>query len=259
MRLLPLSLFCFAAASLIGFPIHRAIVSADDNPLYLDFWPLVAKTWKAIGIQPTLALIAEEGCPIDASLGDVVRFDPIPGISKAMQAQVYRLFLPCLFPEEVCLISDIDMIPVSKSYFVEGAACCPEEAFLIYRDAALPPPQYPMCYVAGKGRVFSAIFQVAHPDQFPARLRAWKMEEDSWYADQVLLFRAVNSWELFEGGEVVRLGHGVGPRLDRPEWKQVFSPEELEAAIDCHCARPYSQFKESIDRIAEYVIQKYED
>jgi len=37
--------------------INRAIVSADSNPLYYEFWPIVAKAWRNIGPEPTAAVI----------------------------------------------------------------------------------------------------------------------------------------------------------------------------------------------------------
>ena len=79
--------------------IDRAIVSSDSNPDYLDFWPIVAKAWNKLGIRPTLALIADKSVQVDESLGDVIRFEPIKGVSNALYAQTIRLLLPILFED----------------------------------------------------------------------------------------------------------------------------------------------------------------
>jgi hypothetical protein len=119
---------------LVFNPLHalelkRVILATDENPMYIDFWPIVAPLWKAMGFAPTLALIAHSECKVDTSLGDVIRFEPIAGIPTSLQAQVMRLFLPIFFPNEGCILSDIDMLPISASYFFEGAAHCPDDAF----------------------------------------------------------------------------------------------------------------------------------
>ncbi len=67
----------------------------------MDFWPLVAKAWKKIvGIKPTLVFIAPADVEIDETVGEVIRFEPIPGIPTAQQAQVLRLLIPTLFEDE---------------------------------------------------------------------------------------------------------------------------------------------------------------
>ena len=232
--------------------LKRVILSTDENPLYIEFWPVVAEAWSAMGIRPTLALISERDC-VDTTLGDVIRFDPVPGTSTVMQAQVYRLFLPVLFPEEGCIISDIDMVPISKEYFVDNAEPCPDSAFLVYRDVAIPEEyrEYPMCYVAAKGKVFGSIFRVAGQDDFAGRLKECKAIHDGFNTDQVIMYDWVNRWP----GNVVRLGHLVTDRLDRADWN--WKPEEIEGKIDAHCPRPYSQYKSSIDLIAQEVIKRY--
>jgi hypothetical protein len=250
-------IFCLCSLPCQSLELNRVILSTDENDLYIQFWPIVAEAWKAMGIRPTLALISEHDC-VDSTIGDVIRFDPIPGFSTAMQAQVFRLFLPVLFPEEGCIISDIDMIPISKEYFVNNAKLCPGNAFLIYRDEAIPKEynEYPMCYIAAKGKIFGSIFRVADKIDFVDRLRECRTIHDAFNTDQVVLFRWVNRWQL-DGGEVVKLGHTVTQRLDRADWRD-WRPEEIECAIDAHCPRPYSQYRNSIDFIFQEVLKRSE-
>ncbi len=73
-RLLFLLLFCMVRfLPLSGLELKRVILSTNNHPMYIQFWPIVAPLWKAIGLQPTLALIADENCRIDETLGDVYR------------------------------------------------------------------------------------------------------------------------------------------------------------------------------------------
>lgn len=254
-RSIVLAVLVLIAGTLDGFELQRVILATNNNPNYIQFWPIVAPLWQAMGIRPTLALIADEDCHIDTSLGDVVRFAPLPDVAESTQAQAIRLLLPALFPEDVCILSDIDMLPVSRSYFVEGAAHCPDDAFLVYRDCAhgCGYPHYPMCYNAAKGKVFASIFGISSLEEIPAKLSTWGAYGLGWNTDELLLYHFLKEWEL-AGGSVVRLGHGVGPRIDRLWWPE--DPEAIDVAhyIDCHCPRPYECYAEPINKIAEAIL-----
>ncbi len=245
------------SSSLHALELNRVILSTNSNPKYIQFWPVVAPLWEAMGLRPTLALIADEDCPIDASLGDVIRFTPLPDIPESLQAQVIRLFLPILFPDEGCLVSDIDMLPVSRSYFFDGAAHCPDDAFLVYRDLAhgWDYPRYPMCYTAAKGKVFGSVFGISEPKDITGAIPYWAGWGYGWNTDELLLYYFLKEWEN-TGGHVVRLGHDVGPRIDRDFWPENINSIDVSQYIDCHCQRPYSEHKEMIDQIVKAIFEQ---
>ncbi len=240
--------------------LKRVILSTNNNPDYIEFWPVVAPLWEAMGFRPTLALIASEDCPIDTSIGDVIRFDPIPGVAESLQAQVVRLFLPSLFPDDGCLISDIDMIPVSRSYFIEGATRCLDDEFLVYRNLAPgyeKGGRYPMCYMAAKGRVFGSIFGISNYEQIAPLIQSWSAVGHGWSTDEIMVYAYAKEWER-NGGNVVCLDHGVWGRLDRGHWKlknSKLKDLDISKYIDCHCPRPYSDYRPSIDQVVQ-AIQK---
>lgn len=249
--------FLLMASSLHALELKRVILSTNSNPKYIEFWPVVAPIYQAMGLRPTLALIADESCPIDTSLGDVIRFTPIPGVSEALQAQVIRLFLPALFPDDGCLISDIDMLPISRAYFFNGAKNCPDDAFLVYRDGAAgyEGKRFPMCYNAAKGSVFASIFNISRPEDIRERIVQWASMNHGWSTDEILLYIYALEWEK-KGGRLVRLGHSVEGRLDRAAWKKDFRRINISKYIDCHCPRPYSAHRKSIDQIVEAIYKQ---
>ena len=149
--------------------IDRAILATNNNPDYIEFWPIVAKAWNKMGVRPTLALIGDENVKIDESLGDVIRFKPIPGIPTGYYAQVIRLLLPAYFEEEICITSDIDMLPLSKDFIIGSVVNISEDKFVLYNDK-----QYeeilqiaPICYLAAKGKTFKEIFQINDIKEIP--------------------------------------------------------------------------------------------
>jgi hypothetical protein len=249
---------CFIFGQLPALELKRVILSTNDNPNYIQFWPIVAPLWQEIGLTPTLILVAKQNCPIDESLGDVIRFEPLTDISEAFQTQNLRLLLPILFPGEGCLIADIDMLPMSRTYFTEEAKECPSEAFLVYRDKAYGPEskRYPMCYVAAEGQVFSSVFGVTHFGQFASLLRNWAAQGYGWETDEIMMYKYLNFWEEL-GNQVFKLGHSVGPRLDRSEWDLALKAKDIGKYIDCHCPRPYSAHAAEIDHIVSAIYTQW--
>lgn len=257
-------LFLFSIGSnflaLDGLVLNRVILATNNDESYIEFWPIVAPLWEKMGFRPTLALIADENCKVDTKIGDVLRFTPIPGVPESLYAQSIRLLLPVLFPDDNCLISDIDMLPISRSYFVDGAAPCPENAFLLYRDKAYGKNEkkYPMCYFGGKGKVFSSIFGISTKSEIRSLIKTWSKLGHGWNTDEIILYQYIKDWEQ-KGGNVFRLGHGVGPRLDRLYWHAQTRMLEISRYIDCHCPRPYHSNKRSIDRVVKAIIEFQSD
>jgi hypothetical protein len=226
--------------------IDRAIVASDANHDYLDFWPIVAKAWARLGIKPTLALIANNHVQVDESLGDVIRFDPIPGVSNALYAQTIRLLLPILFENEVCLISDIDMIPISQTYYQGSISTIANDKFVVYRDAT--PTQYKMCYNVAKGSIFQEIFGIKEKDEIPFLIKQWAERKMGWATDELLLYEYLHNWKDFNT-RCVRLQHSESRRIDRANWRYDASRLKAGYYIDCHSLRPYEKFKTEIDAL----------
>ncbi len=237
-------------------PIHalkldRVILATDANQDYIQFWPIVSKAWKEIiGVRPTLALIADDDISIDESLGDVLRFKPIEGIPTSLQAQAIRLLLPACFPDDVCIISDIDMIPLSRDYFVNSISDLPEDVFAVYRDGAYAPHElkFPMCYVAAKGSVFREIFQVTDSSDFGAIISAWHALGLGWNTDELVMYHYLTQWPA-ANTKCILLGHGVERRIDRSYWAYNVDFLNRGYYIDAHCPRPYSTYKKHIDAL----------
>lgn len=252
-KIMLLLLFCF---NLSALKIDRVILSCDTNPTYIQFWPIVAKAWKQlIGIQPTLALIAEDNIEIDTSLGDVIRIKPIPNIPTSLQSQVIRLLLPAYFENEVCLISDIDMLPLNKDYFVNSIKNIPDDKFVVYRNMAYGNmSRLPMCYNAGKGYLFKEIFKIRNINEIPEKIKYWHSLKLGWETDEKILTKYLLSSNKTKK-KCIFLHHRAMPdrRIDRSNWQ--YDKKKLKEGyyIDAHMVRPldkyYKEIKELLDDI----------
>jgi hypothetical protein len=185
--------------------LTRAIVACDLNKHYLDFWPVVHESWNnIIGIPCTLVLIADHMPEELAYKEDVILFKPIPGIHTAFTAQCIRLLYPCLLKEEGVILSDMDMIPTYKKYFVDTIADLPADTFYSYRGIHHHEKQIWICYVVAHPSVWKEIFKIDSFEDIAALLKEWnsyvnyegKRGGEGWFADQEILYDyIVNQWE----------------------------------------------------------------
>ena len=236
--------------------LDRVILAVDNNSKYLDFWPMAAKAWKQIvGVEPTLAFIADESAEIDESLGDVYRFPPIEGVTPGNYASAIRLLFPMMFENEGCIIADIDMVPMSKDYFHDSVADVPGDHFVVYRDGAWGAVyngekgnRYPMCYLAAQGSTFKEVFGIGDIADIPAMVQRWFKLGFKRATDERVMFAAIHDWESFDT-RCTRLGHGSGRRIGRRNWQ--YDKESVESGyfIDAHFPRPYKQYKNKIDAL----------
>jgi hypothetical protein len=103
----------------------RIIVSSDDSD-FKDFWPIVSRAWKKYFPDKKISLSfvtdKEEDHPVVVGLrkwGEVYLFPVIPNIPTPNQAKMYRHILAGQFNEEVCMIEDIDTIPLQKKFILD--------------------------------------------------------------------------------------------------------------------------------------------
>ena len=89
----------------------RIIVSTDENPMFLQFVPIVAKAWSKYFPEKKLSIAFISDRSEDDELvvrmrnyADVRIFNTIPGIPTANQAKISRHILAAEYKDEVCMI-----------------------------------------------------------------------------------------------------------------------------------------------------------
>ena len=263
-----LSIFSY----LSSMKIDRVILSVNGNPYYADFWPIVAKRWQELGVKPTLALICDKKIEIDESLGDVIRFDPIPGVIIPFQATTIRLLLPCLFKDDVCILSDIDLLPIKKDFFIDAVANIPDDKFVMYTNQVHSPGTYghsvgliaPTCFNAAKGKVFQEIFGINKKEDISKTIQNWfdatlKLvpslpEDDQMYffyiTDERMLTKHLRNWTGFNS-QIIKLGHNFDHLLERRKWEYNISDFKNNYYFGAHLPRPYYEHdkKELVDKL----------
>ena len=102
-------------------------MSSNANPEYLDFWPVAAKAWLDFGITPVLFYIPDHAedapisqvMPADVPGGEVHTIPHLPDVNIVLQSSLLRFWGSCYYPDDIVIVSDIDMLPLSKAFFVD--------------------------------------------------------------------------------------------------------------------------------------------
>lgn len=256
--------------------ISTCVVSSNEAPLYLDFYPLVRRLWQElVGIRCVLVLVADS-IPdrLKPFADDILLSPPIDGVHTAFHAQCVRLLAPQLLNEpDGVLISDIDMLPMSRRYFIDTVSDCPADALAIYRgdDRARYSQEIPICYNAASSRTWGEVIApVSSMGDVSEVLRGWRSAveysgvpgRDGWQTDQHILHDAVHK---FDRSRVcwLRDWRTGFHRLGRPIREQGFNRLELRLAragwyADHHLGRPMSEFSDLNEQIASAVLDGQE-
>jgi len=263
--------------------IDKVVVSCNDDPFYSDYWPIVSKVWKVkMGIDPVLIYFGDAS-KLSTEYGTVVEMEKLEDVPMHTQAQWGRYWYTQFELETMWLISDIDMMPLSKDYFVNSIKSISREIEPIvhfntnieyYPDREVwdIEPSHagrkmclPTCYSAGSGKIRKESLDLV--PSFKESIENLKWEENvydhapngvmcsHWYAEESYQEIKLLEWiEKYPNRffKVRRPGGWCGNRLDRghnymPHWDK--NALLLELYMDFHMPRPWIKFGEEIQEV----------
>lgn len=237
--------------------IDYAVVASDDNPMYLDFWPIVSKLWQRLGITPVL-LYFGEGSPSEEN-GIVLRMTQREDLPLATCWSRYWFASHSKNVDETIIISDIDMLPFSHWYFVEQLEQFDDNEYVHLNPCIETYTRLPSCYHVAKGSRFKEMLELS--DDFDESFRVLKSQNynndndykatghrqwcyDEFYASELLLKKGSVLMLKRNGGE-------SGHRIDRTNWVYDENKMRAEGYYDSHSIRPYAENKQQIDKLIE--------
>jgi hypothetical protein len=272
--------------------IDKVIVSCDDSH-YQYFWPVVAQVCKKVlNITPVLFKVGEEDRDFfhDGN-GLVKHVKKISGIPTSTQGQILRLYATKFFPDEVCLLSDIDMMLINRKYFVDDLTKYSQDSYVIFTSDGYDLERkecrdlfdfqvYPLCYHAAKGKIFSEILEIDDSfDDFVNRVINFNVpNKKGWYCDEIYLSSMINlkyrSYDFHKLKRGYQDNFYLPTRIEKYNFPVDFRDnEEMRLTnlkignydkeklindyyIDCHCVRPYGWYDKEIWEVANTVINK---
>ena len=162
--------------------LYRVVLSADENPNYLAFWPSVSKMWQQFGAVPVLALVSvkeENDIEVLALLkryGEVVVLKAIDDAQVPLghQAKLARSFVASMYPDDVVTVGDLDHYVFHPDWIKQAVLSCGKPHQLVgvgwnlYWDYVVRTKEkalrgkYPMYFSTGRGRTFASFLNPAN-------------------------------------------------------------------------------------------------
>lgn len=252
----------------IDFVLTAGNIHAHFTPLF----PLIHKVWKErFNLDCYLILVANEIPKSLKNLSDfIILWEPSNNMLDTYIAQVIRILYPCLFENKNILITDLDIFPVSKDYFINSIKDIDDSCFVCYTERGIKQNMYSICYNIANSKTWRDIFNIKDKDDIKKRLLEWyninytgKKNCEGWYTDQLKLFEYINNWNdknkrfvLFKDKELnyKRLHNR---QRNKEEIIKNFDKtlENLKLYSDVHIIKPYYKVGSYIRRIANQIIE----
>lgn len=246
----------------------RVILSTDEN--FKDFLPVCCKAWKFYfpNTQISVAFVTEreESDSLVKEMRtfcEVVLFKPVDNISTANQAKFARHYLATTYGSDVCMIEDIDTIPLQSEFYTDRTSKRPANYLLAVGAEVLrntpDSGKFPISTMTAESDVFK---QFINPkgESFQERVesfvgtKVYDHKEDisnPWtsFSDESLMRALINDSEVM----VHHVDRAVDIRnfwIDRSWWS--IDPHKLKnnLYVACNFKRPFiKHYNEFIDII----------
>lgn len=242
--------------------IDCILTAVNDNFLYTEFIPIFVKAWKKL-VPEAVVLILYIGNFIpeqfNAYREHIKLIEPIEGVDTAFMSQYIRILYPAILPYKGgVLITDIDILPMNRSYYVDSIKGVPDNYFVYYRDVLMNDfRQIAICYNIATPSVWKEIMRVgSHVEVLGELQRVGKsihynsQSGQGWTTDQVQLFGLVMSWRSRTRRFMsLRDSDTDFSRLDRnniltKNRDNVLKDVAAGKYSDYHCLRPHSAHAE---------------
>lgn len=243
--------------------IKYAIHSSDSNPFYLDFWPLVSKIWKLkFNIEPILLYVDDNhSITIDETYGKVIKYVPVKDIPVSLQCLWIRYWWPSTVPDDICILSDIDMFPISKTYFIEQIQDISDNKYVHLNPLS---NYFPSCYHVAKGYLFKSVLKLHDTfDESVTFINNMKIgfthsfqegvNAEGWGSDEIYATKSIHIYPDQTVFVFIKRRHN---RIDRLKWKWSITALEHDKYADSHSIRPYfdEKNKQKIDDLVHAIL-----
>lgn len=240
--------------------INKVILSSDSNILYIDFWESVSKVWKEkFNIDPILLLVSNDNIDMDQTYGKVLRFNIIEELPIYLQTLWIRYWATSLFEDDICIISDIDMYPLSKKYFIDQIKDIDDDKYVHINPCYQSYGTLPSCYHIAKGSLYKEILNL-HDKWEDSINHLFNLNtgrdpggelssKNHWFADEIYSSNKIFNYKEKNPDKIKFLYREEGRRIDRSSW--IYDENKLSEGwyYDSHSIRPYDRYKELIQKM----------
>jgi len=252
--------------------LGTVVTATNTNSLYIDFIPIFVDAWARLcpEVRVVIVVISDGELPkhlmaYSANCILINAHESLQGVHSAFAAQCIRLLYPglhgILYPNESnsgVMITDIDMIPCSRSYFVDSIKSLHNDLFVQYRDVFDPFTNHevPIMYNVALSSTWRELFPVGSWQELFDSLKAMYEDvgsynglpgKEGWHYDQMTLCKLLLSWPKTKSHfKILKDSDLMFRRLDRHTFSDVSEQmrKELQNGeyTDYHMYRPQSYY-----------------
>ena len=248
------------------------LTAVNEKPLYLDFIPYFIKMWnKLYPMVDIKILLIANSIPQKLTVykENIILFEPIKDISTSFISQYIRLLYPALLNYNGgVMITDIDIVPMNRTYYNQNIKYFKDDAFIHFRGNSLfGYNQISMCYNVAYPLVWKKIFNINSIEEIKKRMidkysNICYINENptanpSWFTDQIDLFRYLMRWNKSTGN--LFFLNDKDTAFNRLCRSQLFDLSDMTIQqnilegrySDYHCLRPFQKYENINNKIHE--------
>ena len=251
----------------------RIITSTDENPMFLQFLPIVSTAWKKYfpDIPLSVAFISNRNYedPLVKKMqtyADIKIFNEIEGIPSANQAKISRPILASYYSDDVCMIEDMDTIPLQRTFFEDRTSTIKENEILIVGHEVYAGSEHegkaPISTMSAKGNIFKEIINPNNLEYIDIMksfldVKVFDHKEavnnrPSEFSDESLMRVLLDRW----GGNINKVDRNVDIQsdwIDRTWWNINEEKLKNDGYITCNFLRPFEPNYERIEPIIKHI------
>jgi hypothetical protein len=183
--------------------LSTVIGSVNNNPRYYKFIPKQISFWGSFGIR-FIAIYIGDTLPteLEPYTDNIIIWNRNKNINSAFVGQNIRMYYTALLQlpdDEMVMMTDMDMLPCSSSYYTSGLENFTKEHFIYYRH--IDNNQIYMCYNASHPNTWAKLFNIYSEDDIENRLSTTYDQtyngipgSNGWFTDQLIMYSALHSY-----------------------------------------------------------------
>lgn len=236
------------------------LTAVNENPLYFDFIPIWINTWKKLypTVDVKIILIAKT-LPDHLQIYSkyIILFEPLENISTSFTSQFIRNLYPCILNyENGVMITDIDNIPMNRTFFTNNIENISENKWINLRDWFWHDPPHnmiAMCWQVATPKIWKEVFNINSIQDIKDSIINMNSKinyveggtdyASGWNTDQLFLYQKVMEWNKKTNNYIFLKDKDTKwNRLDRGRF-HVNKNEIINGKYsDYHMLRPMSEY-----------------
>ena len=176
--------------------LSTVLASVNNNPSYYMFIPKQILFWNHFGIK-FIAVFVGEKIPDELTpyASNIILWNNNLELNSAYVAQNLRMYYTALLDlpnNEMVMITDMDMLPMSAAYYTAGLEQFKFEDFIYYRN--VDGNQIYMCYNAAHPNIWGKLFGINSIDDVKQKMYDIPCCY-GWFIDQQIMYQRLIYYE----------------------------------------------------------------